>query len=186
VDRLQQWARELEQEEKNWETDVAVFQAIRKGERESQNQIAGDSTKSIAKKDTDARPAAELVEQDSEGDIDSGSENDDSDVLFDTRTKEGLEQERAELEKQRVELGQDRTGWLTLVVIYNAIMKGDRASQTRLPAMARRALPRKVVTPSRLRSRWSRRVRSGWTWLKTSRPVVAYLANLTMSSRRGM
>lgn len=34
VDRLQQWARELEQE-KNWETDVAVFQAIRKGEHES-------------------------------------------------------------------------------------------------------------------------------------------------------
>lgn len=37
VERLQQWARELEQEEKNWETDVAVFQAIRKGKRESQN-----------------------------------------------------------------------------------------------------------------------------------------------------
>ena len=34
VDRLQQWARELEQE-KNWETNVVVFQAVRKGERES-------------------------------------------------------------------------------------------------------------------------------------------------------
>jgi hypothetical protein len=28
-----------------------------------------------------------------------------------------------------MELGQDRKGWLTLVRIYNAIMKGDRASQ---------------------------------------------------------
>ena len=49
VDRLQQWARELEQE-KNWETNVVVFQAVRKGERESQNQTAGDSAKSIARK----------------------------------------------------------------------------------------------------------------------------------------
>lgn len=61
MDRLQQWARELEQE-KDWETDVAVFQAIRKGERERQDQIAGDRTKSIAKKDTDAKPTAELME----------------------------------------------------------------------------------------------------------------------------
>lgn len=128
VDRLQQWARELEQE-KNWETDIAVFQATRKGERESQNQTAGDSAKSIAKKDTDAKSTAELVEQDSKSNADCGSENDDSNALFDTRTKEGLEQERAELEKQRVELWQDRKGWLTLAGIYNAIMKGDRAGQ---------------------------------------------------------
>lgn len=67
--------------------------------------------------------------QDSKSDTDCGSENDDSDASFDTRTKEELEQERAELEKQRMELGQDRKGWLTLVGIYNAIMKGDRASQ---------------------------------------------------------
>ena len=69
------------------------------------------------------------MKQDSESDTDSGSKNDDSDALFDTYTKEGLEQERAELEKQRMELGQDRTGWLTLVGVYNAIIKGDRASQ---------------------------------------------------------
>ena len=49
VDRLQQRARELEQE-KNWETNVVVFQAVWKGERESQNQTAGDSAKSIARK----------------------------------------------------------------------------------------------------------------------------------------
>lgn len=69
------------------------------------------------------------MEQDSKSDTDCGSENDDSNALFDTRTKEGLERERAELEKQRMELGQDREGWLTLVGIYNTIMKGDRASQ---------------------------------------------------------
>lgn len=57
VERLQQWARELEQE-KDWKTDVAAFQAIRKGERESQNQTAGDAAKSIAKKDGDAEPTA--------------------------------------------------------------------------------------------------------------------------------
>ena len=39
------------------------------------------------------------MEQDSKSDTDCGSENDDSDASFDTRTKEGLEQERAELEK---------------------------------------------------------------------------------------
>ena len=53
VDRLQKWARGLEQE-KNWEVDVAVFQAIRRAERESQNRTAGDSAKNIAGKDTDA------------------------------------------------------------------------------------------------------------------------------------
>jgi hypothetical protein len=98
VDRLQQWARELEQG-KNWETDVVVFQEVRKGECESQNQTAGDSAKSIAKRDTDAKPTAELVEQDSKSDTDCGNENDDSDALFDACTEEGLEQERAELEK---------------------------------------------------------------------------------------
>jgi hypothetical protein len=59
----------------------------------------GDSAKSIAKKDTDAKPTAELVEQDSKSDTDCGNENDDSDALFDACTEEGLEQERAELEK---------------------------------------------------------------------------------------
>lgn len=69
------------------------------------------------------------MEQDPKSDTACGSENDDSDALFDTCTKERLKQEWAELEKQRVELGQDRKGWLTLVGIYNAIMKGDRVGQ---------------------------------------------------------
>ena len=62
------------------------------------------------------------MEQDSKSDTDCGNENDDSDALFDACTEEGLEQERAEL-------GQDRKGCLTLVGIYNAIMKGDRVGQ---------------------------------------------------------
>lgn len=45
-------------EEKNWEMDVAAFQAIWKGERKSQSQTVGDGVKRIAKKDGDAEPTA--------------------------------------------------------------------------------------------------------------------------------
>ena len=56
-------ARELEQEEKDWETDIAVFQAIRKGERETQNQSVGDGAKSIAKRGGGTEPTAEQMGQ---------------------------------------------------------------------------------------------------------------------------
>ena len=60
-----------------------------------------------------------------------------------------------------MELGWDRKGWLTLVGIYNVIMKGDRAGQNQTVGNGAKSIPRKMVTPSQLRSRWSRRVRSG-------------------------